>query len=197
MKIIGLMGPAASGKSTIGTYLVQKYGAKRYSFAYPLKEIVRRAFDLTEDQVFGTQKDKETVDARYNVTPRWLLQRIGTEGIREVLGRDIWWQNCLSRIFNDQPEVAVIEDFRFLNEVNGFLALNTQEGGPQSYIWRLEHPADRVTEADQTHQSEAEWSTCPFTNLVKPEKYGLIELYDAVDKAAFDSCLVAAQKVLK
>jgi hypothetical protein len=198
-KIIGLLGPAGSGKSTIGQYLVEKFGAKKYSFAYPLKEIVRRAFDLTEDQVFGSQHAKERVDPRYNVSARWLMQRIGTEGIREVLGADFWWKNCLERIQAEQPELAVIEDFRFENEVNGFLALNegSDPDRPPVNIWRIEHPADRDTEADQTHQSEAEWSKCRFTNIVKPEEVGLLELYYAADEAALESNLTATQKVLR
>lgn len=198
MKIIGLLGAAASGKSTIGTYLVQKYGATRYSFAYPLKEIVRRAFNMTDDQVFGSQTDKETVDPRYNVSPRWLLQRLGTEGIRAVFGEDVWWKNCLERIQADKPELAVIEDFRFLNEVCGFLQMNSglDEKYPIVNIWRIEAPGERATEADQNHQSEAEWEQCPYTNLVKPEEWGLVDLYDAADLAAYDSGLAPTVAVL-
>lgn len=199
MKIIGMLGPAGSGKSEISNYLVAKYGAKKYSFAYPLKEIVRRAFDLSDDQVFGSQAEKERVDPRYNVSARWLMQRIGTEGVREVLGPDFWWKNCLERLQDEKPELAVIEDFRFINEVEGFLKLN--DGVDPKYpvvnIWRIEHPAERETEADQNHQSEAEWSKCQYTNLVKPEEYGLVELYFAVDQAALDSNLIQAHRVLR
>lgn len=198
-KIVGLLGPAASGKSVIGQYLVLKYGAVKYSFAYPLKEIVRRAFDLTEDQVFGSQHEKEKIDPRYNVSARWLMQRLGTEGIRSVLGEDFWWKNCLERIQNDKPEIAVIEDFRFLNEVLGFMKLN--EGADPKrlpvHIWRIEHPTERATQADSGHQSEAEWEWCPYTNLVKPAVYGLAELYDEVDVIADESGLAVAVSVLR
>ncbi len=199
MKIIGMLGPAGSGKSILGQYLVQKYGAVKYSFAYPLKEIVRRAFDLTEDQVFGSQALKEAVDPRYGVSARWLMQRLGTEGIRNVLGEDFWWKNCLERIQTDKPDLVVIEDFRFLNEVLGFLKLN--DGYDPKYqpvhIWRIEHPTERQTSADSSHQSESEWEWCPFTNLVKPELYGLEYLYDEADVAAHDSGLAVAVNVLR
>lgn len=199
MKIIGLLGPAGSGKSVVGQLLVQKYGAVKYSFAFPLKEIVRRAFDLTDDQVFGSQAEKEKVDPRYNVSARWLMQRLGTEGIRAVLGEDFWWKNCLERIRSDKPEIAVIEDFRFLNEVLGFMKLN--EGCDPKHqpvhIWRIEHPAERQTTADSTHQSESEWEWCPYTNLVKPALFGLEYLYDEADYAAGDSGLAVKVNVLR
>lgn len=199
MKVIGLLGGAASGKSTIGDYLVHKYGARKYSFAFPLKEIVRRAFDLTDNQVFGSQPFKETVDPRYNVSPRWLLQRLGTEGIRSVLGEDFWWQNCLDRLAEDDPTIAVIEDFRFQNEVNGFLSLNinVDPAYPIVNIWRIEAPGKRATAADPDHQSEAEWTQCAYTNLVKPAKFGLGELYDAADEAAYASGLLPMVAVLE
>lgn len=196
MKIIGLLGAAGSGKTATSQYLVEKYGAKLYSFAKPLKEIILRAFDLSPDQVYGTQKMKETVDPRYGVSGRWLMQRIGTEGIRAVLGPDFWWEYCLGQILMDMPELAVIDDFRFANEVDGFLSLNDADYAPMVDIWRIESP-DPESEADPEHQSEAEWSSCNYTRLIKPEVRGLVELYDAIDHAAFESGLLPAVEVLK
>jgi len=204
MKIIGVLGPAASGKSTLAQYLVDKYGAKRYSFAHPLKKIVRQAFDLTKDQVWGSQASKETVDPRYGVSPRWLLQRLGTEGIRNTLGADFWWELCLQQILDDAPTLAVIDDFRFNNEVNGFLSLNINHDPkfPMVHVWRIESDRARDTQADASHQSEAEWSQCAFTNLVKPEPAdneddSLFNFYDAINETAYESGLTPAVSVLK
>ena len=98
MVILGLMGAAGSGKSTAAKYLVERYGAQRFSFADPLKDMVKAAFDLTEAQVRGTQAEKEAIDPRYNVSPRWLLQRIGTEGCRNTFGKNFWTERTLERI---------------------------------------------------------------------------------------------------
>ncbi len=193
MKIIGLLGGAGSGKSETAKYLCAKYGGKLYSFAEPLKEIVRLAFDLSDVQVYGTQETKETVDDRYGVTPRWLLQRIGTEGIRNVLGPDFWWEHCMKRVLEDQPELAVIDDFRFVNETEGFLSLNDPDRIVD--IWRME-PLRKNSDADQNHQSEAEWTRCPYTQLVMPEQYGLEYLYEAIDEAAFKFGLLPTVRVL-
>jgi len=204
MKIIGILGPAGSGKSTAATYLVDKYGAKRYSFAHPLKKIVRQAFDLTKDQVWGSQACKEKIDPRYNVSPRWLLQRIGTEGIRNTLGPDFWWELCMQQILDDNPPLAVIDDFRFENEVNGFLSLNINHDPkyPLVHIWRIESDRLPNSTADASHQSEAEWSKCAFTEKIESESGGddftsLLNFYEAIDDTAGQSGLTATVRVLQ
>lgn len=192
-KIIGLLGGKGSGKSTVCNYLVQKYGAVKYAFADPLKEIARRVFDFSEEQLYGSQETKETVDPRYGFSPRWLLQKLGTEGIREVLGQDIWWETCLARILNDGPELAVIEDFRFHSEVDGFLGINDmlydgESGETPVMIWRIERADDAPpmpNENDQ-HQSEQEWATARHTHLLKPVVHGIPALYSAIDRLTFD-----------
>jgi adenylate kinase family enzyme len=203
-KIIGILGPAGSGKSTAATYLVEKYGACRYSFAHPLKKIVRQAFDLTKDQVWGSQRIKETVDPRYGVSPRWLLQRIGTEGIRNTLGSDFWWELCMQQILADEPRIAVIDDFRFENEVNGFLSMNINcdPKYPMVHIWRIESDRARDTQADASHQSETEWMKCAYTQQIQAkaaadEDQSLLNFYDAIDEVAGDSGLSAAVNVLR
>lgn len=174
--IFGLLGPAGSGKSTVADYTVKHYGAKQYAFADPLKEIVGKAFDLSYKQLYGSQSDKETVDPRYNVSPRWLFQRIGTQGIREVFGPDVWANLTIDRIKKDGVELAVISDVRFRNEatittLNGrVIKLNRRPG---------------ASKADASHASEAEFDLC-----VKDEHYEheldntgtLQQLYAQVDE---------------
>ena len=193
MKIVAIVGPAGSGKSMISDYLAHKYGATRYSFAEPLKEIVRLAFNMTWEQVYGSQAQKEAIDPRYNVSPRWLLQHLGTEGIREVLGPNFWWQHCQDRILYEQPSLAVIDDMRFANEAEGLLALN-EDGTQLVHIWRIESDRPRDTTADQNHQSESEWMLCRHTDVVEikckdwtNDDQSAVALYEAVDLVA-DRC---------
>ena len=186
INVIGLLGAAGAGKTTVSQYLVDKYGAVRYSFAYPLKQIAQNTLGFTDEQLYGTQEQKEAIDPRYGFSPRWFLQKLGTEGIRSVFGEDIWWENCLKRIKEDQPALVVIDDFRFINEVNGFLNAKdrtTMRRATMTHMWRIESPV-RGSEADPTHQSEAEWMLAQYTHLIKPEKYGLEHLLDVVDKNA-------------
>lgn len=194
MKIIGILGPAGSGKTTVANYLTEKYGAKKYSFAEPLKEIARHTLGFTDDQLYGSQSQKETIDPRYGFSPRWFLQRLGTEGVRNVMGENFWWQYCLARIYVDKPALAVIEDVRFVNEATGLLFEGTQYSQHPTFIWRLESPAEST--ADPEHQSEAEWSRAPYTHLVKPKERNLISLFDEVDDVAIECELTRAKLVL-
>ena len=179
--VIGLMGPAGSGKSSVADYMVEKHGARRYSFAAPLKELVRRAFDLTHEQVWGTQEQKETIDPRYNRTPRWLLQQIGTEGCRAVLGDDIWIKTCLRQIVSDAPALAVIEDVRFKNEARA-ISEWTDVAAIDGYVWRLLPPTGRATtEISSTHASETQWRDAPADYELAPIDRGLSLLFTLVD----------------
>lgn len=184
-KIIGLCGPAGSGKTTAAGYLARVYGAKVYAFATPLKQIVGNAFGLSYSQLYGTQAEKEANDERYNVSPRWLMQRIGTDGIRHVLGDTFWANLILADIRQDRPKLAVIEDVRFESEATAVrFELNR---GPfdttaerLGYVWRLDNPW-YVDDAD--HPSESEWQRCPYDAALVPAEKTPEALYREIDAA--------------
>lgn len=174
--IIGLLGPAGAGKSTVAAYLEQRYGAVRYAFATPLKRLVQGAFDLTHEQVYGTQSQKEAPDERYGgKSSRWFQQRIGEEA-RHVFGEDFWIERTLANIEADAPTLAVIEDVRYVNESR---AVKSKRHG---YVWRLES-AQRDTVADATHPSELQWQNAPHDLIIAPTQRGLEHLYALVDGA--------------
>lgn len=172
--VIGLLGGAGAGKTTAAKYLEQRYGARRYTFAGPLKEFAGKVFGFTEEQLYGTQEQKEMIDPRYNVSPRWLLQKLGTEGFRGVFGEEFWIRELFRRVDDQRPQVAVIEDVRFQNEAHV-----TRSRG---FIIRLEND-NVVSSADQTHQSEAEWARCPFDFIIKHDGKTLEYLHNQLDVA--------------
>lgn len=180
-RVIALLGVAGAGKSEIASYLCERYGARRYSFAYLLKEIAKRTLDLTEEQVRGTQAEKEAIDPRYNFTPRWFLQRLGTEGVRNVLGADFWIRATLARIATDAPELAVIDDCRFGNEARAVRACN-------GHVWRvLPPPSGAISSADATHASEREIASAhdpAVDDTIAPPERGIPLLRQCVDALA-------------
>jgi hypothetical protein len=176
MRIIGITGPAGAGKSTVAAYLEQRYGATRYSLAAPLKAIVQQAFALSHAQINGTQAEKEAIDPRYGVSPRWLLQRIGTEGVRSVMGADVWALMLRARIASERPEIAVVDDVRFENEASVLREL----AGPRWRLWKLRPPIGAPA-LGQTHASESGWDRIPHTEQFLPCEYGVKTLYMWVD----------------
>lgn len=166
--VVSLLGAAGSGKSTCAEFLVKNYGFTRMALATPLKEIVRRSFELTHDQVYGDFEHKDAVDPRYNVSPRFLLQRIGTEGMREVFGKDVWIDYLCRKIFeNVYGGRYVVDDLRFVNEASRLFNLccygptgsGFSPGQIHSTIIKL--TGVKQGTAGTTHASEAEQSQIP------------------------------------
>lgn len=181
--VIGIVGPAGSGKSTVAQYLVEKYGAKRYSLAAPLKEIAKRTLDFTDEQMYGTQAQKEAIDPRYGFSARHFLQRLGTEGVRTVLGEDFWPKVCADLIEKDFPPIAVIDDMRFVSEAELFQFRPHLD----ARIWRLWPVGDaestaRAAAAGQ-HASERQWLDITPDTEIKPTVRGLDELHAWIDIA--------------
>jgi hypothetical protein len=128
--VLGLLGRAGAGKSTVAKYLEEQYGFKRCLFSRPLKEFAKILYDFSDEQVYGTQEQKETVDPRWGITPREGMIRIG-DGGRNTLGKKIWIDACFNNIHEDHYARAtkplgnnemrcygayVIEDMRYPNE---------------------------------------------------------------------------------
>lgn len=107
-KIIGLVGRAGAGKTTVANHLVSAYGFTRLAFADGLKDMLIQAGMLTYEECY-TRKTEQS---------RWLLQKIGTEIFRKQVHEDFWIQRMAQRIKNsmDAGSSVVIDDIRFPNE---------------------------------------------------------------------------------
>lgn len=126
MTIVGITGRKRHGKDTIGDYLVS-LGYVKLSFATPLKESCRAIFNFSNEQLYGDEK--ENIDPRWGVSPRMVLQYVGTDMYRKMMqnimkdiGEDFWIK-CMDVQINDilknKPNAKiVICDCRFPNEID-------------------------------------------------------------------------------
>ena len=101
---------------------------KIYHFADVLKELAINIFNLTPNQVYGTDQDKNTPthikweDAPCNnhksghMTSREFLQYFGTSIVRKLY-HNAWVNGTLNKLLVEQPKLAIIPDVRFPNEV--------------------------------------------------------------------------------
>lgn len=63
--IIGISGPAGSGKDTVADYLVQKQGFVRISLADSIKRYCKEVFQFSDDQLWGPSEKRVEPDLRY------------------------------------------------------------------------------------------------------------------------------------
>ncbi len=119
MKLVGITGKARSGKDTAADFLCSSMGYSKYSFAKPIKEAVKVMFGLTEHHVNGHLK--EVVLSDLGVSPRFLMQTLGTEWGRETVNKNVWLLAAQRQIDNLKAfgnGFIVIPDVRFENEAS-------------------------------------------------------------------------------
>jgi len=156
--LLGLLARAGHGKTTAARHLVEVFGADIRPLADPLKRAARNVFAFSDAQLWGSQADKEATDPRYGFSSRWLLQRLGNEGLREEFGEDIHQRALLhglrraeaARPAGAPPRLYVVDDVRFPDDAR-FIA----SGGPDhtGAVLRLVAP-DAPPAAHGGHASE-------------------------------------------
>ena len=147
----------------ISQLLESFHPCKIYAFADVLKEFAVDVLGLEYNQVYGTNKEKNspthllwenmpTGNNKGPMTGREVLQYFGSDICRKMY-ENIWFDACIRRIRKDNPELALISDVRFSNEIAGV----QKEGG---IVFGL--PRDIVNGKD-THSSEqVDLSLCDY-----------------------------------
>lgn len=127
-KIISVSGFMGSGKDSMATYLIENRGFVKLSFARALKDMVATLFCWDRELLEGVTEESrdwreqvdrwwtDELDLGIDVTPRWVLQNMGTEVMRKNFHHDIWVLN-IRRWLQMHPDTDVVfTDTRFLNE---------------------------------------------------------------------------------
>ena len=158
--IIGVVGFIGSGKGTVGDILEREHGYKKFAFADALKDAVAGIFlwprGLLEGDTNASRAFRERVDVwwshklGYEVTPRLILQKFGTEACRHGIADNIWIAALEKRIHG--YEDVVITDCRFPNEIDFIRSA----GGILIRVKRGDDPSPE--EISKMHISETAWN---------------------------------------
>ena len=114
--IIGIGYQMGAGKDSIATRLYNTHGFVVIRFADALKEAASIIFGWDRESLENLEF-KMTVDKFWGETPRTLLQRMGTEAMRDNVDKQIWVKALERRILDCGFTKVVIPDMRFKNEV--------------------------------------------------------------------------------
>lgn len=131
--IIAMTGAAGSGKDAVADILVKDYGFERLSFAYGLKSMLRRLYEVQhvsaeviERKIEGDLKEK-SCHYLSGKSPRHAMQALGTEWGRNCIGESFWVQAAVESMEREIDYVC--SDCRFENEWD---ALKLRG----AYMWR-------------------------------------------------------------
>lgn len=139
-RVIGICGFIGSGKGTVGDILVEEYGFKKISFADRLKDAVAVLYNWPRDMLEGDTEESRawrnrpdefwTEELGRKITPRLVLQLMGTDCMRNGFDKDIWTLIVKQQILGNPKHNWVIPDVRFFNERQIVRDLNGK-------IWRV------------------------------------------------------------
>lgn len=130
--LIGLCGPAGSGKDTVAKYMAN-CGFTRYTLAMPLKRGLEAMFGISLN-TWDDREVKETVIPWIGKSPRQLAQTLGTEWGRQQVHPQIWVNSMLHSwdlVRQSTSPRMVVTDVRFDNEAQAII----NAGGT---VWRVE-----------------------------------------------------------
>lgn len=118
--LIGLTGPAGSGKNAVADILCRRHKFFQIGFADPVYKAVAAITGLS-DQQLRDRRVKETTIEWLGKSPRELLQLLGTEFGRNMIRDTIWIDRAFHTIdayrkYARMAAPVVITDLRFPNE---------------------------------------------------------------------------------
>lgn len=157
-RLVGLCGPAGSGKSTAAAILAE-WGYTRLRFAAPLKAALRAMLaeaGVTEAEaarmIEGDLKEAPHA-ALAGRTPRHAMQTLGTEWGRALIHPDLWVRltMCRAEAILAAGGRVVIEDVRFPNEAAAVQGVEVDHMRGVRELWAMAGrggiPSDHESEA--------------------------------------------------
>jgi len=152
---------------------------KIYNFADILKtDICINMLGLTYDQCYGTDDNKnEMTNIVWNdkkLSARDVMQVVGTDIFRK-LDTNVWVRSTINKIIRDKPDLAVITDCRFPNEVDSI----KQSGGKVIRLTRNPFQSDHLSET-VLDKDNYDWSN--FDYVVENSNVSLLDQFTQIKK---------------
>lgn len=153
--IIGLCGAAGCGKSTVAGHLRSSHKFIDMALADPLYDMVSAMLGQPKEWLKDRANKEQAIDW-VGMSPRRVLQLLGTEFGRGVLGDDIWIRHLMRRIdattramnsyWSREVDISfAVSDVRFDNEAS---AIKSRGGA----IWKVVRPGQPAIPGN--HSSE-------------------------------------------
>ena len=176
-----------SGKSTASQFLIEHYGFALVKIAAPLKMMARSfLYDAgiperrLDEFIEGTKKNDDL--ASYGlpgITPRKIMQSLGSEWGRDQMGRDVWANIAAGRARRliESGQRVVIDDLRFSNEYDILHALGMAQAAQSLFAC-----ITRSCAKSNGHPSDGCLATSLF-DVVLENNGSITELREAVMNA--------------
>lgn len=190
VQVVALCGRKQSGKDSAAVFFMGR-GYVHAKISAHLKQVCRELFGLSDEQVSGTEIQKESVDERYSMSPRYLMQFFGTEimlgeAFKYIpsIGKDFWIKRCIHDI--SKHDCVVLSDLRFKHEYDSLFEVYGKD------LTVIQVLRDSVKCVDP-HSSENEFSLFPKHHVVI-NNGTLLELHQClakstqIDEKTFEQC---------
>ncbi len=177
--VIAICGKRRCGKDTIANYLKIKYDFEHVKISAKLKFVIKTLFNFTDDQM--ENDSKELIDDKWKVSPRQVMQFIGTDimqfEIQKLLpniNRTFWIKSLIEDLKYTSKNI-VISDLRFIHEYEELKKISHK-----IYIIKVERNCEHDTLSTDAHSSEIEMTNIPCDFIVQNVKIN--DLYFNLDK---------------
>lgn len=180
--LVGICGLIGSGKGTVADILVGEHHFEKLSFADKLKDAVAVMFDWDREMLEGISKESRewrekpddfwTKEIGQTITPRLVLQKFGTECMRDGFYDGIWVSLVKQKLLREKDTNFVIPDVRFENEAKVIKSLGGQ-------VWCIKRGTDPLwfrtyqdlgIEPTDVHESEWKWANVAFDQTIYNDK---------------------------
>ena len=146
-KLVGIVGNKYSGKSTLSRMLCERFGYTAFSLGDPLKDFAQTVWDFSDDQIRGL--DRERIDPRYGISPRYVLQRLGND-ITNMIDPKALVHRAV-RYIGENPHLhVVIDDLRHPTQ-SEFIEENDGE------VWRIVTSLEQAGSMDSHSSEDLDW----------------------------------------